>query len=132
MKYHYLFSKKKIKASLTIEASYVFPIVIVTICMVIVLSFFLHDKVISNSLAYRDLLYKKSDCISSNYSSYSDNELRLLIEQSAIAFGHIKVKASDANTILLTFYNNNTKHFYSDYQPCKKARIQLLLKQINN
>ena len=56
-------------AGITIEASFIYPIIIFIIALIITLSFYLHDKIVSNSLSYRDCIYA-----SINYNDKSTSD----------------------------------------------------------
>lgn len=123
---------KKFSGSLTIEASYIFPIILALIAAFIILSFYMHDKIVSNSIAYRSLIYKNSDCISSLYNTESSKELTSFVRQSLLAFKHARVTFKDSNSCTVHYYGFYSDHIYSTYEPCQKTRMYFLLKHLND
>lgn len=61
-------------ASITIEASFIYPIIIFIIALIITLSFYLHDKIVSNSLSYRDCIYASINYNDKSTSDFTNSD----------------------------------------------------------
>ena len=122
-------------ASITIEASFIYPIIIFIIALIITLSFYLHDKIVSNSLSYRDCIYASinyndkstSDFTNSNFLETTINSYVLMYKNStpAIEANYNSIK------IITDYLNNKTAHTYSNFLHCNKIRrYSIIFKQI--
>lgn len=114
-----------IPAIVTVEASLIFPLIILIMAFIITFCFYLHDKIVSNSLSYRDLIYASSD-VNENFSSYFDNDaLEKNINSFLLMYEAKKTDLryeSGVITVLVNYMNNHSVHTYSNFLYCDKLR----------
>ena len=124
---------KKMPAVITVEASIIFPIIIFIMALIITLCFYLHDKIVSNSLSYRDCIYasneydKKSDFTDNDFLETTINSFLLMYKtnKSAIEYKDNFIR------VITDYMNTQTAHTYSNFLHCDKLRkYSIILKLI--
>ena len=137
-----IFSKNRLSASLTIEATYIFPIVCIIFASIVSICFYLHDSITMSSTSYLTIIdysYKVNYDTDFNELDKDDISKKILesinsaIDKYTLKNNHHKIKVNiednkfiyslSSTTITLNkeydfySYNNNLRFFkaISDY-----------------
>lgn len=121
----------KLKGSIILEAAYTFPIILISIFIIILLAYYRHDNLVLKSgmrrYLMRSLVEEKDydfdeERISLYYMEYKNQKMEKMNEK-----GRIKVvKSFDVYPKLLEFNkenkNNEMEEIYRIYRPQKRVR----------
>lgn len=117
---------KSLPAIITVEASFIYPIIIFTMALIMTLCFYLHDKIVSNSLSYRDCIYACNSYEDSSPSDFTDsNFLEETINSYILMYKNntpIIEADDDSIKVINNYKNNKTTHTYSHFLRCNKIR----------
>ncbi len=119
------------KASITLESSIIYPMIIFISMMLILYTFFIHDKLSIKSNAYRVLM---EDYSSNSISSLSSIE-ESLNEKCLLSYTYNINYESDKNTISITSHPNTFPSFstnlsFTNYERCSFIRQYYALFQL--
>lgn len=127
--------KTVLRASLTIEASFIIPFIFTIFIFIIMFSFYLHDKIVVNSASYRALIYASYDLKHSDSSDYTNiYNIQKIINSFPIANYSSKPTISqekDFLSIVTDFQGNSTIHSFSHFIHCDDIRkYSIIFKKI--
>jgi hypothetical protein len=122
------------KASITIEASFIYPFLLFIFVNVIFLSFYLHDKIVANSLVYRQTLYLAIDNVNQETNSTTPEELIKTIKDFCLSPRRINLDyISHSNIIRLDGFYRRTDHITQYYEHCNDIRkYSVIIDSIKN
>lgn len=111
------------KGSITLESSLVFPLIIFTSVLLILYTFFIHDKLVLKSDMYRILM---EDYDNDSSASISDIENRL-DEKSLLSYKYNINYSTDTNTIQLSTNSSTLPPFsiklsFTGFERCDYIR----------
>lgn len=115
-------NSNNLNASLTIEASFIFPFILIIFMIIITSCLTLHDKVVANSICYRYIIYNSCKLSDSNVYdndyygnnfSYDENDLKDAVLHSLLSksnYNKININ-NDLNLIFNPCENKRKLHF---------------------
>ena len=94
---------KVLKASMTLESSFIYPIIIIVSVMLIMYTFFIHDKVAVQSGLYRILIDKNEDMTTDDSLNDSLDDICTQLESICLLTHSFDIKyLEDSGTLKLT------------------------------
>ncbi len=119
--------KKRFSASITIEASYIYPIIFLITTFAIIFSMNLHDLVISKSTQYRLLAYQACTLENNLYNpsnSLTKSDITSSIRDACLLKRSVILSTSLNDSVLYSHITNENLNtvFFSNYDHCDDIR----------
>lgn len=112
------------KASLTIEAAYIYPVIIISTILMILYGFYIHDRLAVKSAAYRILIstYQADNREYSGQSAELCEQISEELDNVCLLNSSYHIYNTEESTVIEDIYGNSLSVSFTGYLRCTFIR----------